>query len=143
MLDDPMLDPTGALVTELRADTDVATLVGTRVAAGESVAGWAQGAGSYLAFVVLVGAPAPYSRVPVSRATYTVRCYGATFQGATAVWGAVVKAIHQVNARHKASGLGIYITWISDTADQLRDPDTNQPFVEGTLVIYATAQAIA
>lgn len=143
MLNDPMLDPTGPLVLELRSDSDVANLVGTRVRAGEPAPGDSKGAGEYLAFVLLLGAPAPYSRVPVSRSTYAVRCYGVTPQGATALWGAVVKAIHQSRARLKSNGLGIYLSWIQDTADQLRDPDTKQPYVEGSLVIYATAQAIA
>lgn len=143
MLEDPMLDPTGALIVELRGDSDVANLVGTRVRAGEPAPGDAKGAGEYQAFVLLIGAPAPYSRVPVSRSTYTIRCYGVTAQGATALWGAVVKAIHQSRARLKSTGLGIYISWIQDSADQLRDPDTDQPYTEGSLVLYATAQAIA
>lgn len=143
MLADPMLDPIGALITELRADSDVAGLVGTRVRGGEPGPGDAKGAGEYQAFVLLIGAPAPYSRVPVTRTSYTVRCYGSTYQNAGAVWGAVVKALHQVKAREKSNGLGIYISWFTDTADQLKDPDTGQPYTEGTLVLYATAQAIA
>ena len=143
MLADPMLDPMGSLVTELRADPDVAALVGTRVRGGEPGPGDAKGAGEYQAFVVLIGSPAPYSRVPVTRTSLTVRCYAATYQQAGAVWGAVVKALHQVRARLKSNGLGIYISWFTDTADQSKDPDTGQPYSEGTLVVYATAQAIA
>lgn len=143
MLADPMLDPTGSIIAELRADGDVAALVGTRVRGGEPASGDALGAGSYQAFVVVIGTAGPHPRVPITRAAYTVRCYGSTYQNAAAVWGAVVKAMHAVDARLKGNGLGIYRTWLEQEADQLRDPDTHQPYVEGTLVILATAQAIA
>lgn len=142
MLNDPMLDPTGAIITELRADPDVAALVGTRVAAGEVPPGWGKGAGSYQAFVILVGAPAPDRRVPMTRARYAVRCYAATYQQASAVWGAVVKALHKVGPRVKVSGLGIYLSAIGEDADSFRDPDTAQPYTEGSLDVIATAQAV-
>lgn len=143
MLDDPLMDPMGALITELRADGDLASLVGTRVRGGELAPGDAAGAGHYQAFVLLTGAPAPMARVPVSRSNYGVRCYGATYQNATAVWGAVVKALHYVGPRVKNSGLGIYITRLDETAEPAKDPDTGQPYIEGTIRIIATAQAIA
>lgn len=153
MLDDPLMDPTGPLVSELRADLDLASLVSTRVAAGEPKPdkvvngviverGYARGPGEYVAFVVITGAPAPMLSVPVSRSTYGVRCYGATFQNATAVWGAVVKALHRVGPRVKASGLGIYLTVLDESAEPGKDPDTNQPYIEGTIRIIATAQAV-
>lgn len=143
MLSAPLLDPTGALITELRADAALSALVGTRIAAGEPAPGWSQGAGSYQAFVVLVGAPAPDARVPISRASYTARCYASTHQQATAVWGALVAAVHGAGPRLKGSGLGIYRTWLLPDADQLRDPDTNQPYTEGTIQLIATAQAVS
>lgn len=143
MLDTAMLDPMGAMIAELRADTAVAALVGTRVRGGEPAPGDAKGAGEYQAFVVLVGAPAPHPRVPITRTTYTVRAYGVTYQNATAVWGAVVAALHAAGPRLKASGLGIYRTAFTEEADQYRDPDTHQPYVEGTLLVIATATAIA
>lgn len=142
MLDDPLMDPMGALVLELRGDADVASLVSTRVRGGEPAEGDARGPGNYQAFVVLTGAPVPLARVPVSRSLYGVRCYGVTFQNATAVWSAVVKALHFAGARLKANGLGIYITAIEQAAEPVRDPDTDQPYIEGTIRIIATAQAI-
>lgn len=142
MLDAPLLDPMGAVITELRSDTTLAALVGVRIRGGEPAPGDAKGAGSFQAFVVLVGAPAPYMRVPISRTTLRVRCYAATPQAASAVWGALVAALHAVGPRVKSSGLGIYRSWLEDQADQLRDPDTQQPFVEGTIQLIATAQAV-
>ena len=143
MLDDPLVDPMGSIVTELRADLDVAALVGTRVRGGEAATGDAKGAGQYQAFIVVTGAPAPMLSVPVSRSSYGIRCYGATYQNATAVWGAAVKALHRVGPRVKASGLGIYLTTIDESAEPGSDPDTGQPYIEGTIRIIAAAQAIA
>jgi len=149
MLDDPLLDPMGALISELRADADVAALVATRVRGGEPAPGTdttpgdARGPGRYQAFIVLTGAPAPMGRVPVTRSTYGVRCYGVTYQNATAVWGAVVKALHFAGPRLKANGLGIFTSYLEESAEPGADPDTQQPYVEGTIRINATAQAIA
>lgn len=142
MLTSPLLDPMGSVITELRANSALTALVGTRIRGGEAAPGDAMGAGSYQAFVVLVGAPAPDMRVPISRTILTARCYGSTHQNAGAVWGALVAAMHGVGPRLKSSGFGIYRSWLLDSADQLRDPDTDQPYVEGSIQLIATAQAV-
>jgi hypothetical protein len=143
MLTGPMLDPTGSLITELRTDSDVSDLVGARVRGFEPAPGDAKGPGAYQAFVVVVAlAVPPHPRVPITFADYLVRCYGATPQGASAVWGAVVKAVHKVGPRVKTNGLGIYQSAIASGGEQLRDPDTKQPYVEGVIQVIATAQAI-
>lgn len=142
MLSASLMDPMGALITELRADSGVSALVGARVRGGEPAPGDARDPGQYQAFVVLIGPPAPNSRVPISRSSITVRCYGSTFQNATAVWGAVVKALHAVGPRLKGNGLGIYRSAFLEEADTLKDPDTEQPYVEGTIEVTATAQAV-
>lgn len=142
MLDMPMLDPMGALITELRGDLDLAALVSARVRGGEPAPGDALDPGHYQAFVVITGAVGPDPRVPITRGSLGVRCYGSTHQNAAAVWGAVVKALHAVGPRVKASGLGIYRTALLPDAAQSKDPDTGQPYVEGTISIIATAQAV-
>jgi hypothetical protein len=63
--------------------------------------------------------------VPITFAEYGIRCYGATPQNAWAVWGAVVKAIHQVGPRTKSNGLLIYRTFVLTGGQQDRDPDTS------------------
>lgn len=160
MLDEPMLSGIGALVTELRADVDLAALVGTdlagrvRVRGGEAVGklrqasgdyeGDLRGPGEYQRVVVLVTFDeSPHPSVPIFRGVYGVRAYGATYQNAREVWGAVVKALHRVGARVKANGLGIYISLIETGGEQDTDPDTNQPLVTGTIRITATAIAVA
>lgn len=144
MLTSPLLDPMGALIVELRTDSHVAALVGTRVRGGEPAPGDALGPGSYQAFVVLSATSRPPHRsLPISFAEYVVRCYGSTHQNADAVWGAVVKAIHDVGPRLKANGLGIYTSAVISGGDQSRDPDTQQPLVEGVIQLIATAQAVS
>jgi hypothetical protein len=97
MLDDPQLDPMGSLILELRADNDVAGSSGRACAGSSLPEGDAQGAGSYRAFIVISALSVPpHPRVPITFAEYGIRCYGATPQNAFAVWGAVVKALHQV-----------------------------------------------
>lgn len=143
MLDAPMLDPVGALVSELRADVDLDLLTDGRVSAGEAKEGYALGPGRYQAFVVITGAVGPHPSAPISTGTLGVRCYGSTYQNAGAVWGAVVKALHKVGPRVKVSGLGIYRTALLPDAAQSKDPDTGQPYIDGTISIIATAQALA
>jgi hypothetical protein len=150
MLDDPMLDPMGALVAELRADPDVAALVGDRVRGGEpkgasaTYEGDALGPGDYKAFVVLVALDdPPWLRVPVQRAIYAFNCFAATYQQARTLYGAVVKALHYAGPRLKGNGLGIYLIVIETGGEQDSDPDTRQPLIRGTIRVTATAQAIA
>lgn len=144
MYSDPIIDPMGSLVVELRADADVADVVDTRVGGFEPKTGWARGPKEYQAFIVLsmLDAP-PHPRVPMTFADVGVRCYGVTAQGAWDVWARVVKAMHQVGPRIKANGLGIYKTIVVTGGAQDRDPDTKQPVVTGTIRLIATTQAVA
>lgn len=144
MLDDPQLDPLGSLLVEIRSDVDVAALVGGRVRGFEPAPGDAKPLGSYQGFVVIVALSVPPDpQLPVTFATYGIRCYGATPQAAWAVWGAVVKALHEVGPRLKANGLGIYKTIVVSGGEQSKDPDTQQPLVDGTIRLIATTQVVA
>jgi hypothetical protein len=143
MLSEPMLDPTGALILELRADTDVAALIVDRVRGEEPAAGDAQPKGSYKAYIVLatLGLP-PDPFLPVTSATYGITCYGATAKDAMAVYAAVVKALHKKGPRTNGKGLGIYISSIVSGGEADKDPDTQQPCVRGTISLIATTQAV-
>jgi hypothetical protein len=144
MLDFPQLDPLGSLLVEIRSDVDVDALVDGRVRGFEPAPGDAKPAGSYQGFIVIValGVP-PDPQLPVTFATYAIRCYGTTPQNAWAVWGAVVAALHETPPRLKSNGLGIYKTIVIDGGEQGKDPDTQQPVVEGTIRLIATTQAVA
>jgi hypothetical protein len=144
MIDTTFLDPVGAVLAELRADTDVSALAGGRIRGGEPAPGDAKGPGEYRAFLVLVTFDdPPHPRVNVQRAVYGVNCYGVTHQGSRELWGAVVKAMHVVGSRMKANGLGIYISAIESGGESDLDPLTKQPVTRGTLRLWATAQAVA
>jgi hypothetical protein len=160
VLDHAQLSGIGALVTELRSDTDLATLVGrdlanrVRVRGGEPVgsmrqsggfyAGDARGAGDYQAFVVLVTLDEPVrGRVPIFDGYYGVNAYGSTFENARAVWGALVKAMHFAGGRTKVNGLHIYTSIVETGGTQDIDPVTQQPVVRGTIHIVASANAVA
>lgn len=143
MLADPQLDPMGSLILELRADSDVAGLVSTRVRGFEPAPGDVLGAGHYEAFIVVSALSVPpHPRVPVTFAEYGIRCYGATPQNAFAVWGAVVKALHQVGPRTKSNGLLVYKSIVLTGGTQDRDPDTQQPVVTGSIRLTASLQSV-
>jgi hypothetical protein len=155
MFSDPMLDPMGSLITELRNDHDVAALVGNRVrgiepappaknASGRVIAeGDVRKPSDWVPFIVLVNAgmpPDPF--LPITFGTIYANCYGTTGQNASAVYGALVKALHQVGPRVKTNGLGIYVTEIVDGGEQEKDPDTSQPVVRATISLIATTQVV-
>jgi hypothetical protein len=143
LLDDPQLDPMGSLILELRADMEVAALVSTRVRGFEPAPGDALGAGRYQAFIVISALSVPpHPRVPITFAEYGIRCYGATPQNAFAVWGAVVKALHQIGPRTKSNGLLIYKSIVLTGGTQDRDPDTQQPVVTGSIRLTASLQSV-
>lgn len=158
MLDAAQLSGVGALVTELRADVGLATLVGldlagrVRVRGGEPVGAMAQsggdykgdarGPGDYQVFVVISTLDEPmHPSVPIFTGDYGVAAYGVTFANAREVWGAVVKAMHRRNGRTKASGIHIFNS-VTEGGSQDTDPDTAQPLYRGTIRIIATANAV-
>lgn len=143
MLTGPMVPFLGPLIVELRTDPDLRVLVGTRVRGQEPAAGDVQPKGSWQRFVVLVILDAPpHPSLPITFAEVAVRCYGADPTDAWNVWAALVKAVHAVGPRVKASGLGIYRSAVLTGGTQDTDPDTNQPLVTGTIQVIATAQAV-
>lgn len=144
MLEDPQLDPLGPLVIELRDDADVASLVGNRVRGYEPAPGDARGPGEYQAFVVVTTLSAPpHPRVPMTWAEYGLRAYGVTPQGAWAVWGALVRALHQVGHRNRSNGQIVYKSIILTGGQQDEDPDTHQPVVTGSVQLIASLQSAA
>ena len=150
MFTDPIIDPMGSLIAEAKADPDLGALVSDRVRGFEpkgktdTYEGDALGPGSYKSFVVISALSVPpHTRVPITFAEYTVRCYGVTAQGAWEVWAAFVKAFHMTGERVKGNGLGIYQTYILTGGSQDKDPDTDQPVVTGTMRVTTTTVAVA
>jgi hypothetical protein len=91
--------------------------------------------------IVALSVP-PHPMLPTMDATYAARCYGTTPQDAFLVWRYVTDAIHRIGPRVKTSGLGIYRSWMTDGTPD-KDPDTQQPFMNGVIRLLATTQAVA
>lgn len=140
-----MLDPLGAILTELRDDGAVDALVQGRVRGGEPAPN--DGAKPFKRFIVLTRLDAVPFRtlndMVVQDVQLGFRCYGSTYQDAAQLTGAVIDALHLVGPRLKASGLGIYITRITGGGSATKDPDTGQPYETGVISLFATTQVVA
>lgn len=150
------MDVVGKLLIEIRDDPAVDAIVEGRVRGYKPAApvihpetgvvitpGDLRGPGEYVPFVVLVGTPGVREiRLPISRPTVLVRCYGRTPQEAAALRWAVSNAIHHTGTRVHGNGLGIWDTWESSGGDQDQDPDTDQPFESLSIRAIASTQAV-
>lgn len=138
------MDALGKLLIEIREDTAVAAIVGTRVRGFEPAPGDARGAGDYQAFVVLtlLDDPRVGPRIPAHRAVIAARCYGRTPAEAASLRWAVSNAIHAIGPRVKTNGLGIYQTLDESGGPQEKDPDTAQPYEVFTFIALATTVAV-
>ena len=154
-MDDPMVNVIGAMITELRDDTDVAGLVDNRIRHGNPLGevhdqaglltydGDAKGSGQYKAFIVLVTlSNPPQRRVPVQYLEVAARCYGTTRQNARAVYGALVKCFMDQGPRVKTNGTGIWRSAIVGGGSDDTDPRTAQPLVIGTIQLIAATLVV-
>jgi len=138
-----MIDLTGKLLIELRDDTEVDALVDGRVRGFEPAPGDVKPKGSYQAFVVIVALDTVrMSRAPVQRATYAIRCYGATPQAAMALYGACSDTLHNIGPRLHAD-TGIYISFDTTGGTAEKDIDTGQPYVTFIAELIAPTQVVA
>jgi hypothetical protein len=131
------------ILLELRDDDDVDEIVDGRVRGFEPAPGDAQAADAYKAFVVVVQLDAPrLGRIPVQRPVIAVRCYGRTPQEAAALRWACSNAVHFTGPRVHNNRLGIYTSMDTGGGEQLRDPDTNQPYQMFTMDAFATTMEV-
>lgn len=137
-----MIDPLGYTLTTIRDYPAVAALT-TRVRGGEPAPGDALGAGSYQRFVVLVNLGTRRDkRAPVQETRIVARCYGATYQDAAVLAGAVSDAIHNVGPRINAAGVLIYRSFDDIGLGAEKDPDTGQPHQDLIIEAFAATQAV-
>jgi hypothetical protein len=134
-----VIDPLGALVTELRN----ANIASGRVRGGEPAEGDAKGAGEYQRFVVLtrLGAIRQH-RAPVQEVRIGVRAYGATYQDAAALYGEISDVVDNAGPRLVGSK-AIYQSLDDTGGEASKDPDTGQPYEIGVIALYAGTQAFA
>ena len=136
-----MTDPLDQLLTEIRADPAVAALT-SRVRGGEPAPGDA--AVPFERFVVLVRLGTQRDkRAPVQVVRLGLRCYGATFVDAAALYGTVSDAIHNVGPRIGATGVLIYRSFDDIGNGATKDPDTGQPVESGVISLFAATQVVA
>lgn len=137
-----MIDAFGAVLGELRDDVTV-TVITDRIRGHRPGPDDAKGPTEYVPFVLLtdLGGP-PMRRVPIQNALIGLRCYGVTPQGAKALYVACSNALHDVGPRIHGSVL-IYDSADGTGGDEGADPDTKQPYVEGTIQLVVAALAVA
>jgi hypothetical protein len=150
-----MIDPTGRIISELRADATVAALTNDRIRGGAPMAGDALGPGQYQRFVVVVrlgrsrGAPgggANRRRFPMQEVRLAARCYGAggePMRDAAALAGAVSDALHAKGPRISAGGVGIWLSLDDGSEGDAKDPTTDQPYETVLISVHAADRVIA
>lgn len=138
------VDPTGALVVELRAYmTAVATAEPTTrrglaaIAVGSAVYGDEAGEDRAAPYIILrrLGPARRMSRAPVIRFRYSASCYGPrTSAGpamASTVWGLVSDWLSGRGPRRRSPGVAIYLSIEELGAQASVDPDSEEPLETG------------
>ena len=136
-----MIDVFGKALLELLDDPGVAAIT-DRIRGHQPGPDDAKGPGEYVAFVVVtdLGGP-PLPRTPVQFARLNVRCYGATPQGAKALYVACSNALHHIGPRVHGT-VGLYISHDTTGGAEGQDPRTDQPYIDFVVELIATAAAV-
>lgn len=135
-----MIDPLGALITELKN----AGIASGRVRGGEPAPGDATKPGSFQRFVVLVRLGYQrLHRTPIQTVRVGVRAYAATHQDAAALYGLISDAIDNAGPRLSASGIPIHQSLDASGGNAQEDPDTGQPYEDGVIELIAGTEVLA
>lgn len=135
-----MIDPTGALVVELRDYFDaVGALEGSSrrglaaTAIGDAVYGDRKGADRVAPYVILrrLGPALRKPRAPFARFRYSATCVGTTEAEASTVWGLVSDWLSARGPRRRSGGVAIYLSTEELGAQASLDPDTSEPIEVG------------
>ncbi len=137
-----MNDLTGMAVTEVRDFPAVAAIT-ARVRGGELAPGDAPPAVVLRRLgVSLSPGGAGKARAGLQGALIAALCFGATYQQAAALAGAVADAVHYKRARQSGTRL-IHLSLVESLGDATRDPDTSWPFETVVFQAIGAAQAVA
>lgn len=141
-----MVDPTGALIVELRN----ANIAGKRVRGGEPAPeangyeGDALGPGKYKRFVVVTRLGYDrLHRAPVAFHRIGIRAYGVTYQDAAALYGEISDLIDNAGPRLTGAGIAIHQSLDVSGGNAARDPDTGQPYEAGVIELIAGTEVLA
>lgn len=141
-----MIDPTGTLISELRAANIAGGLVRGGEPKGKSATyeGDALGPGSYKRFVVLVKlGHQRLHRTPMAIFRIGVRAYAPTFQDAADLYGDISDALDNAGPRLSASGVAIYQSLDDTGGSAQKDPVTGQPYEDGVIEVFAGTQTVS
>lgn len=138
-----MIDPLGFLLTTIRDDATVAAIT-PRVRGGELEKDDAAPA------VLLRRGPVNRSptgpnarRVGLQGVTVTALCFGATYQQAAQLYGAVSDAVNLKGPRRDGTGRLIFVSIDESGGDPVLDPDTRWPTETCVINVIAAAQPVA
>jgi hypothetical protein len=84
----------------------------------------------------------PDPMLPTMDATFAVRCYGTTRRRLPRLALRHRRRPPDRPASQARPAFGIYRSWMTDGTPD-KDPDTQQPFVNGVIRLLATTQAVA
>jgi hypothetical protein len=137
-----MIDVVGRVIDELRDDPGVAAIT-TRIRGHLPGPDDARGPGEFVPFVVVIDLGGlPLTKTPVHFPIVDIRCYGATPQGAKALYVACSNAVHDVGPRIDGP-VGLYRSKDATGGAEGADPRTKQPYVEFTVEYIAATAAVA
>lgn len=134
-----MVDPTGALIVELRDKMDaIAASEPTSrrgkaaIRVGDKIFGDEKGADAVAPYVILrrLGPARRLPRAPFVRFRYSASCYGADAAEATTVWGLVSDGLSR-GPRRRSPGVAIYLSVEELGGQASTDPDTAEPLETG------------
>lgn len=142
-----MIDITGTLVVEMRADSLLTAWTGPleRIRGGSVAPGDARGPGKFARFilVMLQGSLPREKRAPVQYPRHLIRVYGVDPEDAMTGYGYASDALHRLEPRLRANGVGIYLSSDDTGPEPGSDPDTKQPYVEFVVQAIAPTQVVA
>lgn len=138
-------DPVAALIVMLKADTDVAAEVGTRVYGGELPRSRTEPmVATVPKSIVLtpVGGIGRNDYAPLGAQRIDVRCFGPTPRQAWAVWLDLFDALFYLE-RSVDNTTMLHSAAMEGGGRSLRDPDASWPFVLSTWVLRYGLEAVA
>jgi hypothetical protein len=144
---EPITDPTGALITELRN----AGVASRRVRGGEpagktaSYEGDALGPGEYKRFVVLarLGSDQRWRRAGVRAHRIGVRAYGVDAADAADLFGEISRLLDAAGPRIGVGSVAIHQSLDVSGGNAQRDPATGQPYEDGVIELIARTEVLA
>lgn len=139
-----MIDPTGAVINILKADSAVVAIAGAKVRGGELAKGDRPPA-VIVARITSNRNPGGGGnrRIGLQEVMLQVKCLGATRLQAAQLYGACSDALHLLAPFEDVSGRAIFTVADDVGTSSGIDPGTSWPYEDGTIRVVAAAGALA